>query len=72
MINEHYVNFGFTLSDKIPKEIALEFVAIRQFAIAVFASLEPHKREAIIDTLSKSESPEMKDIVKNLKLIPKS
>ena len=70
MSNNQFVSFGFTMDERIPEEVALEFVAIRQFAIAVFASLEPQKRKNIIDNLSKNTSPQMQDIVKNLKLIP--
>lgn len=65
-----FVNFSFTLDERIPREIGLEFVAIRQLAIAVFATLSVDKRQAIVEELSKNNSPQMQDIVKNLKLIP--
>ncbi len=64
------IGFGFTMNEKIPNEIAMEFVALKQFAISVFAMLEPGKRQIIINNLEQVQSPEMQEIVRNLKLIP--
>jgi len=68
-MEDKFIGFNFILDERIPREVALEFVAIRQFALAVFAAMEPEKRENIISNLSKVQSPQMKDIVRNLKLI---
>ena len=70
MIEEKFVSFGFTMDERISKEVALEFVAVKQMMIAIFATLEPHKRQSIVNSLSKVSSPQMQDIVKNLKLLP--
>lgn len=69
MIEEKFVNFSFTMDEQISKEVALEFVAVKQMMIAIFATLEPHKRLSIINSLSKVSSPQMQDIVRNLKLL---
>lgn len=68
-MQEKYVDFKFILDERIPREIGLEFVAIRQLAISVFAALEPEKRNRILANLSEIQSPQMQDIVKNLKLV---
>lgn len=44
-MQDKYVDFKFILDERIPREIGLEFVAIRQLAIAVFGALEPEKRK---------------------------
>lgn len=67
-----FVDFRFVLDERIPREIGLEFVAIRQLAISVFGALDPEKRSNIIANLSEIQSKEMQDIVRNLKLIEKS
>ena len=68
-MQDKYVDFKFILDERIPREIGLEFVAIRQLAIAVFGALEPEKRNKIVANLSEIQSPQMQDIVRNLKLI---
>ncbi|ENI5447653.1 MAG: hypothetical protein RSD49_10695 [Hafnia sp.] len=68
-MQDKYVDFKFILDERIPREIGLEFVAIRQLAIAVFGALEPEKRKKIVANLSEIQSPQMQDIVRNLKLI---
>jgi len=68
-MEDKFIDFNFILDERIPREVGLEFVAIRQFALAVLAAMEPEKRENIISNLSKVQSPQMKDIVRNLKLI---
>ncbi|EJG2199331.1 hypothetical protein ACAY42_001179 [Citrobacter freundii] len=68
-MQDKYVDFKFILDERIPREIGLEFVAIRQLAIAVFGALEPEKRKKIVANLSEIQSPQMQDIVRNLKII---
>lgn len=68
-MQDKYVDFKFILDERIPREIGLEFVAIRQLAIAVFGALEPEKRKKIVANLLEIQSPQMQDIVRNLKLI---
>lgn len=68
-MQDKYVDFKFILDERIPREIGLEFVAIRQLAIAVFGALQPEQRSKIVDNLSEIQSKEMQDIVRNLKLV---
>lgn len=69
MIDEKHVNFKFTLSDKIPTETALEIVALRQVVMALTAALPTDTRQTMIAILAKSNTPQMNDIVENMRLI---
>ncbi|WP_231359839.1 hypothetical protein [Escherichia coli] len=69
-LGHEFIGFGFTMDERIPQQIALEFVAVKQLIISVYAMLEPEKRAVIIHNLSQVQSREMQEIVRNLKLIP--
>jgi len=71
MFDRQYVDFNFTMDEEIPEAIAFEFVAMKQLVMAIFGMLEPYKRKSIIDSLSKIDTPQMQDLVKNLELITK-
>ncbi|EEW1800507.1 TPA: hypothetical protein OCN25_001144 [Escherichia coli] len=69
MIEEKFVDFRFTLDENIPREIALEIVALRQVTMVLTAALPVDTRQQVIEILSKTNSPQIQDIVKNMKLI---
>ncbi|WP_137495434.1 hypothetical protein [Escherichia coli] len=63
------MDFRFTLDENIPREIALEIVALRQVTMVLTAALPVDTRQQVIEILSKTNSPQIQDIVKNMKLI---
>ncbi|HHP0863587.1 TPA: hypothetical protein ACP7U7_003991 [Escherichia coli] len=69
MIEEKFVDFRFTLDENIPREIALEIVALRQVTMVLTAAFPVDTRQQVIEILSKTNSPQIQDIVKNMKLI---
>ncbi|EEZ4445712.1 hypothetical protein ACRTI2_001652 [Escherichia coli] len=69
MIEEKFVDFRFTLDENIPREIALEIVALRQVTMVLTAALPVDTRQQVIEILSKTNSSQIQDIVKNMKLI---
>lgn len=60
------------MSDKIPDEVAEELIALKQFSLAVFATLTVDQRQGIVKNFSRVDSPRMKNLVQNMKLIPRS
>lgn len=67
-MEKKFVDLCFTMSEKIPRETALEIVAIKQVLAEILAKM-PDKRESIIDDLSGVDSDIMRDIVANFKKI---
>ncbi|EKS6415243.1 TPA: hypothetical protein ACG1T0_004671 [Enterobacter hormaechei] len=67
-MEKKYVDLCFTMSEEIPRETALEIVAIKQVLAAILAKM-PDKREAIIDDLAAVDSDIMRDIVSNFRKI---
>ncbi|HEF2140049.1 TPA: hypothetical protein R9C75_000726 [Escherichia coli] len=67
-MEKKFIDLGFTMSEKIPKETALEIVAIKQVLATILAKM-PDKRASIIDDLSGIDSDIMRDIVANFKKI---
>ncbi|MEZ2586228.1 hypothetical protein ACBQ10_16850 [Kluyvera intermedia] len=67
-MEKKFIDLGFTMSEKIPKETALEIVAIKQVLATILAKM-PDKRAGIIDDLSGIDSDIMRDIVANFKKI---
>ncbi|MGM5670894.1 hypothetical protein [Enterobacter cloacae] len=67
-MEKKYVDLCFTMSEQIPRETALEIVAIKQVLAAILAKM-PDKREAIIDDLAAVDSDIMRDIVSNFRKI---
>ena len=65
-MEKKFIDLSFTMSEKIPREIALEIVAIKQVLAAILAKM-PDKRDSIIDDLSGVDSDIMRDIVANFK-----
>ncbi|MBE0153168.1 hypothetical protein FOT80_27725 [Serratia fonticola] len=67
-MEKKHVALGFTMSPNIPKDTALELVAIKQVLAVILAKM-PDKRDSIIDDLSGVDSDIMRDIVANFKKI---
>ena len=69
MQDEKFINFEFTLSERVPTEVALEIVALRQAILMLTAALPQDTRNNVVNNLAKVNSPQMRDIVKNMRLI---
>lgn len=69
MMDEKFINFEFTLSERVPTEVALEIVARRQAILMLTAALPQDTRNNVVNNLAKVDSPQMRDIVKNMRLI---
>lgn len=69
MMDEKFINFEFTLSERVPTEVALEIVALRQAILMLTAALPQDTRNNVVNNLAKVDSPQMRDIVKNMRLI---
>lgn len=69
MQDEKFINFEFTLSERVPTEVALEIVALRQAILMLTAALPQDTRNNVVNNLAKVDSPQMRDIVKNMRLI---
>ncbi|KLU14703.1 MULTISPECIES: hypothetical protein [Xenorhabdus] len=68
MIVEKYYPFEFSVEESIPAPLARELIAIKQVLVAIIAT-DYEKRQVIVDGLSKSDCPIIKNIVDNIKLI---
>ncbi|HGJ5866825.1 MULTISPECIES: hypothetical protein [Arsenophonus] len=68
MIEKKFYPFKFNMNKSIPEPIAHELVAIKQVLLAIIAT-DYEKRQVVLDGLSEINSPIMKDVVKNIKLI---
>lgn len=64
-----YIDFGFTMSPEIPKETALEIVAIKQVLMSIVGKLPKDARAEVLKDLSAVDSNIMRDIVSNIQKI---
>lgn len=67
-MEKKFIDLCFTMSPEIPRDTALEIVAIKQVLASILAKM-PDKRESIIDDLSAVDSDIMRDIVSNFRKI---
>jgi hypothetical protein len=70
-MERNFVGFGFTMSPEIPRETALEIVALKQVLLSIIGKLPPETRREVLTDLKSVDSEIMRDIVKNVELISK-
>ncbi|PHM37173.1 hypothetical protein [Xenorhabdus innexi] len=68
MIVEKYYPFKFSVEESIPEPLARELIAIKQVLVSIIAT-DYEKKQVIINGLSQSDCPIIKNIVDNIKLI---
>ncbi|EDW8109547.1 hypothetical protein IQ658_001355 [Salmonella enterica] len=68
-MDKKFVDLCFTMSPNIPRDTALEIVALKQVLSTILAKMPTDKRESIIDDLSGVDTDIMRDIVENFKKI---
>ncbi|MCW1971482.1 UNVERIFIED_ORG: hypothetical protein FHW05_000296 [Pantoea agglomerans] len=65
-----YINFNFNMSSEIQRETALEIVAVKQVLLSIIAKFPQETRAEILKDLKTVDNNVMRDIVRNVEIIP--